>query len=45
MTVVYLSGKMTGLEKSEYEKRFNRAEDFYTSCGLRLWTVKTQTLL
>lgn len=33
MTVVYLSGKMTGLEKSEYEKRFNRAEDFYTSCG------------
>ena len=28
MTVVYLSGKMTGLEKSEYEKRFNRAEDF-----------------
>lgn len=33
MTVVYLSGKMTGLEKSEYEKTFNRAEDFYTSCG------------
>lgn len=33
MTVVYLSGKMTGLAKSEYEKRFNRAEDFYTSCG------------
>ena len=33
MTVVYLSGKMTGLEKSEYEKRFNRAENFYTSCG------------
>ena len=33
MTVVYLSGKMTGLDKSEYEKNFNRAEDFYTSCG------------
>lgn len=33
MTVVYLSGKMTGIEKSEYEKAFNRAEDFYISCG------------
>lgn len=33
MTVVYLSGKMTGLEKDEYKKKFNRAEEFYISCG------------
>ena len=33
MTVVYLSGKMTGIEKTEYERAFNRAEEFYNSCG------------
>ena len=33
MTVVYLSGKMTGLEKDEYKKKFNRAEEFYISWG------------
>lgn len=33
MTKVYLSGKMTGLAKSEYEKTFKRAEDFYKACG------------
>lgn len=33
MTVVYLSGKMNGLKKDEYKKKFNRAEEFYISCG------------
>lgn len=33
MITVYLSGKMTGLVKSEYEKTFKRAEDFYKACG------------
>lgn len=34
MTTVYLSGKMTGLEKSVYEKQFKRGEEFYKSCGV-----------
>ena len=33
MITVYLSGKMTGLEKSVYEKQFKRGEEFYKSCG------------
>lgn len=33
MIKVYLSGKMTGLEKSEYEKIFEVAENHYLSCG------------
>ena len=33
MKVVYLSGKITGLEKEVYEKNFQRAELFYRACG------------
>lgn len=33
MMTVYLSGKMTGLEKSVYEKQFKQGEEFYKSCG------------
>lgn len=33
MQVVYLSGKMTGLEKEVYEKNFQQAELFYRACG------------
>ena len=30
---VYLSGKITGLDKGEYELNFMKAEQFYKSCG------------
>ena len=30
---VYLSGKMTGLDKGVYEFNFMKAEQFYKSCG------------
>ena len=33
MIKVYLSGKMTGLDKGVYEFNFMRAEQFYKSCG------------
>lgn len=33
MIIVYLSGKMTGLEESEYKENFRNAEMFYRSCG------------
>lgn len=33
MITVYLSGKMTGLEESEYKENFKRGERFYKSCG------------
>ena len=33
MIIVYLSGKMTGLEESEYKENFRKAELFYRSCG------------
>ena len=33
MVTVYLSGKMTGLEESEYKENFRKAEMFYRSCG------------
>lgn len=33
MITVYLSGKMTGLEKEVYEKNFQNAELFYRACG------------
>ena len=33
MKTIYLSGKMTGLEKSVYERNFNNAEQFYRACG------------
>ncbi len=33
MITVYLSGKITGLDKEEYTRNFMRAEDFYKSCG------------
>lgn len=33
MITIYLSGKMTGLEKSVYEKQFKRGEEFYKACG------------
>lgn len=33
MIKVYLSGKMTGLDKGVYELNFMRAEQFYKSCG------------
>ena len=33
MKTVYLSGKMTGLEKSVYEANFKNAELFYRACG------------
>ena len=33
MKTVYLSGKMTGLEKSVYERNFQNAELFYRACG------------
>ena len=33
MITVYLSGKMTGLEKEVYEKNFQQAELFYRACG------------
>lgn len=36
MIKVYLSGKMTGLEKSEYEKIFEIAENHYLSCGFQV---------
>ena len=31
--IVYLSGKITGLEKSVYESAFKKAEQFYKGCG------------
>ena len=33
MIIVYLSGKMTGLEESEYKENFRKAEMFYRACG------------
>ena len=33
MIIVYLSGKMTGLEESEYKENFRNAEMFYRACG------------
>ena len=33
MISVYLSGKMTGLEKTVYEQNFQKAELFYRACG------------
>ena len=33
MKTVYLSGKMTGLEESEYKENFRNAEMFYRACG------------
>ena len=33
MRTVYLSGKMTGLEESEYKENFRKAEMFYRACG------------
>ena len=33
MKTIYLSGKITGLEKSVYEKNFQQAELFYRACG------------
>ena len=33
MITVYLSGKMTGLEESEYTENFRKAEIFYRACG------------
>lgn len=33
MIIVYLSGKMTGLEESEYTENFRKAEMFYRACG------------
>ena len=33
MIIVYLSGKMTGLEESEYKEYFRNAELFYRACG------------
>ena len=32
MIIVYLSGKMTGIEESEYKEKFRKAEMFYRSC-------------
>lgn len=36
MTRVYLSGKITGREKAEYEMQFLRAENFYKGCGFEV---------
>ena len=33
MKTVYISGKMTGLEQSVYERNFQQAELFYRACG------------
>jgi len=33
MITVYLSGKITGLDKKEYTRNFLRAENFYKGCG------------
>lgn len=33
MIIVYLSGKMTGLEENVYKEKFRKAEMFYRSCG------------
>ena len=33
MIIVYLSGKMTELEESEYKEKFRNAELFYRACG------------
>ena len=33
MKTIYLSGKMTGMEKSVYEANFKNAELFYRACG------------
>ena len=36
MTKVYLSGKISGLEKEVYEKQFYSAEQFYKGCGFEV---------
>lgn len=33
MKTIYLSGKITGLEKELYERNFQTAELFYRACG------------
>ena len=33
MIIVYLSGKMTGLEEREFKENFGKAEMFYRACG------------
>ena len=33
MKIVYLSGKITGLDHSVYEQNFKNAELFYRACG------------
>ena len=33
MIIVYLSGKITGLEESVYKENFRNAEMFYRACG------------
>ena len=33
MIIVYLSGKMTGLEESVYKENFRNAELFFRACG------------
>lgn len=33
MITVYLSGKITGLEKAVFESNFQKAEEFYKACG------------
>lgn len=33
MKTIYLSGKITGLEKEVYERNFQNAELFYRACG------------
>ena len=38
MIIVYLSGKMTGLEESEYKEHFRNAEMFYRACGYEVVT-------
>ena len=36
MIRIYLSGKITGLEKEVYTKNFLRAEQFYKGCGFEV---------
>lgn len=36
MIKVYLSGKITGRTKSDYETQFSRAEQFYIGCGFEV---------
>ncbi len=36
MKTVYLSGKMTGIDKLVYERTFKAGEDFYKACGFEV---------